>query len=592
MNPRQEFLTTLFASLDEHGVRYCLLRNYGEIYTATDTDVDLLVSHYSVSRFERCLRAAAASAGFRLVHTARYVNYSHVYWHPRLGFTRIDFETEVRWRQFQVLDARQLLDRRMRHQEFFVPDPAHESAVVWVAAIWRGYLSERYRRRLAELFTACADKEELRRTLRGAFGKMGEVVFEFQSHVASGNFDRSFCRRIRCGVIAANLRPVRPLLTLLQTTWADAGRLWVRLRRPVGISLLFVSANRREQDFDELVRRIEFLFPAKKCVFQSFDLSKKSASPARWKLGLRWTRLRTLFKGGLFLRAYRLPVDAAMPSAIHTHVRYLFPSRAFMCMEDSAGKCIYAHAHSGFMTETLSPTPGDDAGDFSTSFIEFVSKILERKTADHSTTKRGAFGVLLGLDGAGKTTLARRLCCLLANEPRFTGVRYFHWRPHARRRIELPLPAFADQPRKKELPRSPLNSFLSAARLLKNALLARVAYHWRVRSQVQSGRLVLVDRYFYNYHLDPASVKFSGPDWLLKMLLPLFPKPDFVITLDAPPEILLSRKRELSEPEIRRQSAVLKSLKFGSMPVIAADAAKPADEVASQTLQALLKTVA
>src|SRR5580765_3095790 len=100
MSPLKTFLTTLFESLDANGVHYCLMRNYEDLYTGTDTDVDLLVSPYSLAWLERCLRAAAGRTQFRFVHTAPYVNYSYVFWHPEAGFGRMDFETEVRWRLF------------------------------------------------------------------------------------------------------------------------------------------------------------------------------------------------------------------------------------------------------------------------------------------------------------------------------------------------------------------------------------------------------------------------------------------------------------------------------------------------------------
>ena len=119
-NPRRQFLSRFFGDLEQNGIRYCIQRNYDNLYdNDLATDLDMIVSEYSRGRFEQCLQEAAARTGFRFVHQARYVNYSQVFWHPTAGFVRVDFETDVRWRLFTVLNAREVLDARLRHENFF-----------------------------------------------------------------------------------------------------------------------------------------------------------------------------------------------------------------------------------------------------------------------------------------------------------------------------------------------------------------------------------------------------------------------------------------------------------------------------------------
>ena len=588
MNPRREFLTTLFADLDANGVRYCVMRNYAELYAAQDTDVDLLVSPYSRECFEACLRAAAARTGFRFVHAARYTNYSQVYWHPQSGFTRIDFEEDSRWRLFPVLAARTVLDARIRYEEYYIPAPWHESVILFVALLWRGFLSDRYRKQLGRLYEACPDKTKLRETLTDAFGSIGTALVEFQAQVATRDFDRAWCSQIRRSLILNNHRRGRRWLGLLRNTGTDIRRFWSRLRQPAGISLLFVSASGREQNFEDLIGRIEFLFPAQKNILKTFDLSGDATAVVRWDLGLRWLRLRALFKGGLFVRAYRLGRDTEMLPLIRAHARYLYPSRSFVCVEDSHNQLYFAHVSSGFMA-AHSPVAGADDPDFSRSFIEFIAAILGRNPEPRpGPPPRGKLCVLVGLDGAGKTTLARNLCQLAAREPRFQGARYFHWQPRLFRHVQFPLPEFQNLPRKMELPRHAVNSLLSAARLAKNLMLANLTYWLHIRPLLRRGYLVLVDRYFYNYHLDPVSVKYYGPAGLLARAERLFPAPEIVVTLSAPPDVLLQRKQELTETEIRRQAATLAGMKF-TVPVLAADARRPADAVAQTVMRGIVE---
>jgi thymidylate kinase len=590
---RQSFLTTFFASLEANGVRYCLLRNYHDLYADADTDVDLMVSEYSLERFERCLRTAAELTGFHFVHSARYVNYSHVFWHPRAGFIRIDFETDVRWRLFTVLSARELLDRRQRHQEFFIPHPEDESVVLFVTALWRGLLSERYRKQLAALYAACPDPASLRQTLGRAFGAAGETLADFQAQAATGRFDRKLVTRVRLSLVfQAHWRWWR-WKALVRNTVSDVIRLGNRVRQPAGVSLLFVSANERPRNFDDLMRRINFLFPPKKCIIQSFDITAQATPRARWSLRLRWLRLRTLFKGGLFVRAYRLARDADLPKVVSRHARYWYPGRTFVCGEDSAGRLYFAHVSTGFMTASA-PQETAAGQDFSGRFVKFISDILERSSGPigADTRQRGMFCVLVGLDGAGKTTLARNLCDVSVAGGNFHGVRYFHWRPKIFRRVELPLPEFQNRPRKLPLPHNFWNALLSAGRLAKNAALIQLAWRLHVRPLLERGYLVLVDRYCYNYQLDPASVKYAGPPWLLALALKWFPRPDAVIALRAPREVLRQRKQELSDAEILRQTATLDAMPFNARWVVRADASLPAEELARKTMTEIIKAAA
>jgi thymidylate kinase len=590
MIDRKHFLTTLFDSLEANGVRYCLLRNYDNLYTATTTDVDLLVAPHSLARFKRCLHEAAVKTEYRFVHEARYVNYSNVYWHPGTGFTRIDFETEVRWRVFTLLGARPILDARRKHDSFYIPDPKHESVILFVAALWRGFLSERYRRRLALLYAECPDKAELRQTLCEAFGAVGQALAEFQAQPVAGGFDRALCWRLRRSIYVNSNRSGWRLLDFLRNTVADAGRLWDRLRRPAGVSLLFASSTGGKSDFDSLMHRVNFLFPASKCVVQTFDLTRGTLADTRWSLKLRLNRLRVLFKGGMFVRAYETGRDADLAPILRTHAGYLYPACTFMCVEDSMGRLYMAHCNSGLMM-THAPASRRDMPDFSQLFVGFISKILERTAAvaGEKQPKTGMFCVLVGLDGSGKTTLARNLCTLVADESQFSGVRYFHWRPKVFANTEFPLPEFQNLPRKEPPPQSVPASLLSGARLVKNLLLTTLAYHLRVRPLIRRGYLVLVDRYFYNYYLDPASVKYSGPRWLLDQVRKFFPQPDFVVTLKAPPNVLLQRKQELAETEITRQAAALDGLPLAAARVVAADASQPEAEVAQTVMQAILE---
>jgi len=581
---RREFLTRAFQLLNERAVPYCVLRNYQAIYDQTDSDIDLGVDGPQIASVEGCLAEAATAAGYRLVHRARYVNASLVYWHPTYGFIRVDLENEIRWRVFPVLSGAALLGLRRPHELFYVPHPRHESVIVWTAALWRGHLSDRYRQRLAALYPEVGDPEILRRTLRAAFGAVGNRLGDCQARIREQQFGPHFWKGFRRSVILNAFQdgPTRQYLYAYLKT--DLARFFERLDQPPGISLLCATAAESALNLEELFAGIEFLFPAQKSVVHACEQRSNRGCCRVLSPAQRLQRHLVLFKGGIFLRACAAPSDRELTKAIALHGRSRHPARVFFCAETPRNEAWLGHANTGFMAEIkLAPNAPVPTG----AVVQFISSVLEKVQSaavrPHGT--RGVLAVLVGLDGSGKTTVARQLCCLGPTQDRFRRIRYFHWRPRCRGGTVFPLPEYGNVPRKPALNRNLVRSAMSIARLSKNVLMANLAYWLRLRSLLQDGSLVLIDRYFYNYFLDPVSVKYYGPTGLLRRLCRWYPQPDLVVVLQAPPEVLLARKQELSREEILRQSAALAQLPYGAAQTLVLDATAPATEIAQAILE-------
>jgi len=168
----------------------------------------------------------------------------------------------------------------------------------------------------------------------------------------------------------------------------------------------------------------------------------------------------------------------------------------------------------------------------------------DRATA-RRTLRPGAFVVLVGPDGVGKTTVARHLLRIADGQ----GA-YLHFNPPLMTDLATALPAPKTPPGKAPLTGSRV---LGWVRILRNLVRFWAGYILRVRPAVRRGMLVVADRWGYGYLVQPTALKFYGPDWMADRVVALFPHPDLVANLTAPPEIILARKAELSLEQIRTE---------------------------------------
>jgi thymidylate kinase len=253
-------------------------------------------------------------------------------------------------------------------------------------------------------------------------------------------------------------------------------------------------------------------------------------------------------------------------------------------VENSRFDTFLAHAETGFMAECPAI---DGAPAPSERIIEFITAILGTQSwgLQDGGKGPGAFVVFVGLDGSGKTTVARKLCMLGVEQQRFNAIRYFHWQPRLFGGPEFPLPEPENVARKKPLQPNAVRAVVSVVRLVKNLAQANLAYRLRTRRLLRRGTLVVVDRYYYNYFLDPVSVKYYGPNWVLERLAKRFPRPDLVVVFKAPAEVLRSRKQELTSEEITRQMAVLEKVQFNARELMVVDACQPPLKTAEGVLK-------
>jgi thymidylate kinase len=208
---------------------------------------------------------------------------------------------------------------------------------------------------------------------------------------------------------------------------------------------------------------------------------------------------------------------------------------------------------------------------------------------------------LIGPDGAGKTTVAGRLSEILP-----VPVRYLYMGvstdssnvmlPTTRlaKRIKRATGAPPDTagppahgPRR-PAPRSRLRRWrneLRAALRLTNRLAEEWYRQWLAWRWERSGAVVVFDRhYFVDYH----AYDLVGEDrsWSQRLhgfaLGRLYPRPDLVIYLDAPGEVLLARKGEGSVDALERRRDEYRAIAGHVRDFVEVDATRPIDEVTDQ----------
>ena len=177
----------------------------------------------------------------------------------------------------------------------------------------------------------------------------------------------------------------------------------------------------------------------------------------------------------------------------------------------------------------------------------------------------GMFVVLIGPDGSGKSTVAQGLQQSLGQL--FAGVRYYHGHFEILPRLRdltgrlglagaVPSTEAASVSPDSATPERRFGILRSAVYLFYYGLDYLLGHPVIFRARGK-GELVIFDRYYYDYLIQPG---MSLPPGLMLAGLKLIPQPDLVIYLKNDPETILGRKGELSREELERQGRVCREL--------------------------------
>jgi len=151
----------------------------------------------------------------------------------------------------------------------------------------------------------------------------------------------------------------------------------------------------------------------------------------------------------------------------------------------------------------------------------------------------GMWVAFLGPDGSGKSSVIEAVAMQLA--PAFRRVSRFHYRP-----MLIAGPGKSSGPVTNphgKAKRSSLSSSIKMMMLLADYVLG---YLLRLRPALVRSSFVIFDRYFSDVLADPKRLRYGGPRWLSRLVNWIIPQPDLLIILDAPADVLWSRKQEVA----------------------------------------------
>ena len=197
---------------------------------------------------------------------------------------------------------------------------------------------------------------------------------------------------------------------------------------------------------------------------------------------------------------------------------------------------------------------------------------------------------LLGPDGSGKSTIAKHILERVSGS--FHGEKIQYWRPYllpamGRLKFWNPSEDIATNPRPHDHPKqNRIKSFIRFFYYLADYL---IGYPIKIYWAKVKKKIIIFDRYYYDYLVDLHRYNFNLPKWIPKFFLPLISAPDLTIYLDADPEVLHNRKKELPLHELKRQCEEFKKALAqipNSMSVLAD---KPINEIVSEVSYQILK---
>lgn len=191
---------------------------------------------------------------------------------------------------------------------------------------------------------------------------------------------------------------------------------------------------------------------------------------------------------------------------------------------------------------------------------------------------------LLAPDGGGKSTILNALKEYEITS--FAGVERKYIRPGLFKNIGQykpnALPEMTDNPNPHgRKPDSPLKSWI---RFLIYLIDFTLGYLIKVIPLKWQRKLIVFDRYYYDYYVDMYRYHYSLPKWAPHFFSFLIPTPTITFVLYAPADVIYNRKKELTLEETKRQCMAFKKVAENTENAILIDVNRPIKEIVNEII--------
>lgn len=184
-------------------------------------------------------------------------------------------------------------------------------------------------------------------------------------------------------------------------------------------------------------------------------------------------------------------------------------------------------------------------------YLKFMLFTVIPKRVFHKCGMSVAF---IAPDGAGKSTIIKHVKETVSGS--FYGVDVLYMRPHLFKNPGHYNPVSPhEESEKNNEPHNvklnnPIKSFIRYIFYNLDFIFGTL---FKINKKKIKKRLIIFDRYYYDYYADLKRYQYSFPKWVPKMFSWMIPKPDLIFVLEASPECIFGRKQELTIDEIRKQ---------------------------------------
>lgn len=196
---------------------------------------------------------------------------------------------------------------------------------------------------------------------------------------------------------------------------------------------------------------------------------------------------------------------------------------------------------------------------------------------------------LLAPDGGGKSTILEALKAYSVTS--FSGIERMYFRPGMFKNIgQYKLNA---KPEITENPnphgRKPDGTLKSLVRFLIYLIDFALGYYIKVVPLKWKRKLVIFDRYYYDYYVDMYRYHYSLPRWVPKVFSFMIPSPAITFVLYASADVIYNRKRELTFEETQRQCKVFKDLSKTLPNAILIDVNRPVNVIVEEIVSIIIR---